>query len=115
MNEREKMIKVIKERKNLEGFARESIQAFADENHLTVGDAFSLLLESLKEHCTYNFFGCNDTEGHRIAYEMDQMEEAFGKKNLTCQDICEHGCCAYINQMLYAIGMATLKSKEDEA
>lgn len=115
MNEHEKALQTIKANHNHEGFAREELQKYADKNNINVGDAFTMILDSIKERCPFNFFGCNDTEGMRVAFDMKDMEEALGKTNLTCQEICNKGCCAYINQILASIGAVVVEKTEDEA
>lgn len=111
----DKIIETIKSNVNYEGFAREDLLKYAEENKLNAGDVLNLIVESVKESCTYNFFGCNDTEGYRVAFGLDKISEALNLPNPTCQEICAHGCCAYINQILMAVGRAVHKNDEDEA
>ena len=51
MNEHEKALQTIKANHNLEGFAREELQKYADKNNINVGDAFTMILDSIKERC----------------------------------------------------------------
>lgn len=113
--QREKNIDIIKSNVNLEGFAREDLVKYADDNKLNAGDVLMLILDSLKEKCPYNFFGCSDTEGVRLAFSLDEISEALNVSNPTCQEVCNHGCCAYINQILAAIGITVHKEDDNEA
>jgi len=112
---REINIEKIKSNQNLEGFAREDLLKYAEDNKLNAGDVLTLILDSVREHCPYNFFGCSDTEGVRLAFNLDEISEGIGIQKPTCQEICSHGCCAHINQILLAVGLAVHKGEEDEA
>ena len=112
---REKNIETIKANVSLEGFAREDVLRYAEDNHLNAGDVLTLILDSLKERCPYNFFGCSDTEGYHLAWPLDEISEALNIPHPTCQEVCEHGCCAYINKILASVGGAVHKADDDEA
>lgn len=113
MNDKEKNIKRIKECNNLEGFAREELQRYADEKKLSAGDVLTTILGSMKQQCPYNFFGCSDFEGRHLAFKIEDIEEALGKSHLTCEEICNKGCCAYVNRMLAAVGAVTGEVRDE--
>ena len=114
--ERDESIERIKNNVNFEGFAREDIIKYADENKMNAGDVLMFIIDSLKEHCPYNFFGCSDSEGERLAFKLDYIREALNvSSNPTCQEICAHGCCAYINQILASVGLSMHKFEDNEA
>ena len=108
-------LEAIKNAHNYEAFAREDIQKYAEEKKLGVDEVVMQIVNTLKERCPYNFFGCNDSEGNRVAFNLDEIGEAFGIEHPTCQEVCEHGCCAYINQILVAIGLTAHKGEDNEA
>ena len=108
-------VEAIKKAENLEGFAREALQKHIEENNLQVCDSLSFMIEAIKENCQFNFFGCNDSVGEHLAFDIKEIESAFGLERPTCKEICDHGCCAYINHILFSIGKKVYESEEDEA
>ena len=109
------IIETIKQNDNLEGFAREDLLRYAEENKLNAGDVFTLILDSLKQNCPFNFFGCSDSEGHHLAFHLEDIEEALNLTRPTCREICEHGCCAYINRFLTSVGKTVNREDNNEA
>jgi hypothetical protein len=107
-------IDAIKKGINYEGFAREDLLRYAEEKGLNAGDVLVFILDALKEHCPYNFFGCSDYTGERLAFSKDNISEALDIPNPTCAEVCGNGCCAFINQILASIGRAIHKD-DDEA
>ena len=100
---RKRIIKVIKKNKSFEKETRKLLVEFAEKNKLGVGEVFDMVMRGIKDRCSFNFFGCNDVEGHNIAYGLDEFKEATGIEDPVCSDICGKGCCAHINQILMAI------------
>ena len=110
----QKMIEAVKKTVPLDGFAREAIEDYAKkQKNFTVGDAITLVKEAMQENCEFNFFGCNDVEGMKVAFDLEDISAGLGLERPTCQEICDHGCCAYINQMLYGVGKKIYESENE--
>ena len=102
---KDKNLDAVKKAKSWENFTRESMRQYAEKHEkFEAVDVLTLLIESMKENCEYNFFGCNDTEGEHLAFDLETISDAFGFTSPTCEEICSNGCCAYINKVLYGIG-----------
>ncbi len=109
------LAETIKKTKCLEGFAREAINEYANkQKSFNAGDAMQFIVDTMKENCEFNFFGCNDENGEHLAFSLDHISEALELKRPTCEEICKHGCCAYINRVLHGIGKKVYGG-EDEA
>lgn len=105
MSKNKQLIKAAKDAKPYDGFVREAVNEYAaKQKDFTPGDVVNIVVESLKENCPYNFFGCTDEEGKHLAFGLENTIEALGIEAPTCEDICSHGCCAYINKFLFGIG-----------
>lgn len=98
-----------------ENFAKEDMDDFATRHNLSGGDVLKLIVDAQKEHCMFNFLGCNDTQGEHIAFDMETLESVIGHKHLTCEEICQHGCCAFINKILYRTEEKMLEIENNEA
>lgn len=110
----QKMIEAVKKTTPLDGFAREAINEYASKReNFTAGDALTLVRDAMKENCEFNFFGCNDVEGQKVAFDLEDIAAGLGLERPTCDEICSHGCCAYINQMLYGVGKKIYESENE--
>lgn len=111
----QKMIEAVKKTTPLDGFAREAINEYAKkQKDFTAGDALMLIKDAMRENCEFNFFGCNDVHGEHVAFDLEDISAGLGLERPTCEEICNHGCCAYINKMLYGVGKK-IYEPEDEA
>ena len=109
-----KTLDAIRNAKSLEGFAMEAINEHASkQKSFNSGDTLKFILDTMKENCEYNFFGCNDEEGEHLAFSLNDISEALELKRPTCEEICKHGCCAYINQILHGVGKKVYNTENE--
>ena len=108
-------LKAAKQAKSWENLTRDALRQYIEKHDsFEAVDVLNLLIESLKENCEYNFFGCNDTEGEHLAFDIETISNAFDIPHPSCQEICSHGCCAYINRVLYGIGKSLFDDETEE-
>lgn len=97
----------------LEGLARQAVNEYAESKSMDAGDVLTMIVDSMKKNCEFNFFGCTDLQGEHVAFPLEAIAEAIGVEGLPrCEEICQHGCCAYINRVLHGVGTEIYESDE---
>ena len=81
----------------------EAMDTLADKENLSGGQVIKRMIDSVRKRCTYNFGGCNDIHGEHLAFDLEEIAHALNvdRDDITCDMVCDHGCCAYINKILY--------------
>ena len=99
----EKVKDLSQEKVSWEALAKQDLEKFAKKVPMKVGDVMQFVFDAARESCEYNFFGCNDDEGKRLAVDLETIKKTLGPRP-QCAEICKNGHCAYINNLAYAVG-----------
>lgn len=87
------------------------IAQYCEEKGITIGTLLEILGRSTRRCCSNNFIDddqygyCSDVEGRNVAFDLNDIAAAYGydADHIRCSQVNERGCCAKINQMLYAL------------